>query len=397
MLWLLAASYGAPVRYTDALSQNKGWQLALINDTTLRDGEQAPYVAFNTQEKLSIARALVACGADELEIGIPAMGVREQDDIKALLGLGLNARMMTWNRATMGDLEASLDCGVRAVDLSIPVSDILIDVKFGGDKDRMLTQLAEVVSAAKREGLYVCIGAEDSSRGALDFITQVMELGHALGADRFRYCDTVGILTPTRTHETIGALSALNLLPIEMHTHNDFGLANANALSGIDAGAVSVNTTVIGLGERAGNASFEQISMALKHLYGECRAIDAMQMRALIATVAAAAGMTVAPNAPIVGANLFAHESGIHADGMMKNGRAYEPFDAEEVGSVRAFPIGKHSGTGTVMYHLAQLGISADKSALQALLPTIRDIVTSRKKVLDDDELVSLYKQSLCS
>ena len=370
--------------------------MALINDTTLRDGEQAPYVAFNTEEKLAIARGLVACGADELEIGIPAMGTREQEDIKELLALGLDARMMTWNRAKMSDLEASLACGVKAVDLSIPVSDILIDVKFGGDRERMLRELARVVETAKREGLFVCIGAEDSSRGSLEFITEVMQLGSELGADRFRYCDTVGIMTPTQTYETIGGLAAMALLPIEMHTHNDFGLANANALSGLDAGAVSVNTTVIGLGERAGNASFEQISMALKHLYGEARTTDALGMRTLVQTVANAAGMSLSPNAPIVGAHIFAHESGVHADGMMKNGRAYEPFDAEEVGCTREFPIGKHSGTGTILYHLKQLGITAEKHALQNLLPRIREIVTSRKRVLDDAELVTLYRESLC-
>jgi len=368
----------------------------LINDTTLRDGEQAPYVAFNTKEKLAIAKGLAACGADELEIGIPAMGMREQEDIKELLALGLNTRMMTWNRAKMSDLDASLACGVTSVDLSIPVSDILIDVKFGGNKAAMLKELEKTIVTAKAEGLFVCIGGEDSSRGSFGFIEEIMTLGRELGADRFRYCDTVGIMTPTQTYADIKALTSLHLLPIEMHTHNDFGLANANALSGLDAGAVSVNTTVIGLGERAGNASFEQISMALKHLYDQARHFDALGMRTLVDIVAEAAGVSLAHNAPIVGDHIFSHESGIHADGMMKDGRAYEPFAAEEVACQRAFPIGKHSGTGTILYHLKELGISAEKHALQTLLPRIREIVTSRKRVLDDAELLSLYRESLC-
>ena len=370
--------------------------MALINDTTLRDGEQAPYVAFNTKEKLSIAQGLVACGADELEIGIPAMGSKEKEDIKELLALGLDVQMMSWNRAKMSDLEASLECGIQAVDLSIPISDMLIDIKFKGNKSLMLKELERVIITAKKEGLYVCIGGEDSSRGSLVFMKEVIILGHELGADRFRYCDTVGVMTPMRIYEDVKALTSLNLLDIEMHTHNDFGLANANALSGIDAGATSINTTVIGLGERAGNASFEQISMSLKHLYGQKRRCDAFEMRNLATIVANAAGLTLSPSAPIIGSHIFSHESGIHADGMMKNGLAYEPFDAAEVGCAREFPIGKHSGTGTISYHLQKLGIEVEKHTLQKLLPKIREIVTSRKRVLDESELLTLYKEGLC-
>lgn len=370
--------------------------MALINDTTLRDGEQAPYVAFNTDEKLRIATLLDACGADELEIGIAAMGVKEREDIKELLDLGLNARMMTWNRMKMEDLDSSLSCGIKAVDLSIPISDLLIGVKFAGSKLNVLKELEKVVSAASREGLFICIGGEDSSRGSHEFIRDVMEVARECGAHRFRYCDTIGVMRPTQTYASIKALSDLDLLPIEMHTHNDFGLANANALSGIDAGAISMNTTVIGLGERAGNASFEQILMALKHLYGEARTIDPIRLRELVQSVAHAANIDLAHNAPIIGERIFAHESGIHADGMMKDSHAYEPYEAEEVGLKSSFPIGKHSGSATIRYHLERMGISADSSTLTSLLPKIREIVTSRKRVLETYELKSLYQDAVC-
>ena len=367
--------------------------MSIINDTTLRDGEQTPYVAFNTKEKLKIARLLYEAGADELEVGIPAMGKKEQDDLKEILALNLPIPIMSWNRATMGDLDASLKCGLKAVDLSIPVSDILIDIKFGGDKTRLLKQLEEVILQAKKENLFVCIGGEDSSRANNSFLKEIMTLGAELGANRFRYCDTVGILTPHKTYENIKDLSSSNLLDIEMHTHNDFGMATANAIAGYEAGAYSSNTTVIGIGERAGNASFEQVLMSLRLLGKEIN-INSKALKSLIKTVSSASHRRVDTNLPIVGKNIFSHESGIHVNGMMKSKNAYEPFNPEELGLKRSFPIGKHSGSSTLIYHLKSIGIEPNMQIVQELLPKIREIVTNRKKVLSTNELKELY---LCS
>lgn len=363
----------------------------LINDTTLRDGEQAPYVAFNTQEKLDIAQKLYEAGADELEVGIPAMGLKEQNDLKEILALNLPIQIMSWNRATMKDLEASLKCGLKAVDLSIPVSDILIDVKFNGDKQKILNQLEKVILEAKKEGLFVCIGGEDSSRADLCFLEEILVLGKDLGANRFRYCDTVGILTPNKTYENVKKLTTLELLDIEMHTHNDFGMATANAIAGYEAGAKSSNTTVIGLGERAGNASFEQVLMTLARLMGKNVDIKPDKLKALIHTVSKASNRRIDSNLPIVGEYIFSHESGIHVNGILKSKSSYEPFTPNEVGLKRYFPIGKHSGTSTLDYHLKSVGCYAKKDELDALLPMVREIVTTRKKVLETDELKELY------
>lgn len=368
--------------------------MALINDTTLRDGEQAPYVAFNTKEKLLIAQLLYECGVDELEVGIPIMGHKEREDLKQILALNLPIPIMSWNRATMSDLEASLSCGIQAVDLSIPVSEILLEVKFKNDKEKLFRNLETVVKTAKDEGLFVCIGGEDASRASLPFLQEVLEFGANLGADRFRYCDTVGILTPHKTYENISYLHDLNLLDIEMHMHNDFGMATANSVAGIEAGALSANTTVIGLGERAGNASFEQVLMSLVHQFGVKKEIDSQKLRQLVSTVSLAANKPINTNQPIVGEHIFAHESGIHVNGMMKSKSAYEAFTPESVGAMRDFPIGKHSGSSTLFFHLKQIGITPSKKKLQQLLPIVREIVTCRKQVLSSQELKELY---LCS
>ena len=206
-------------------------QKIVIDDTTLRDGEQTAGVVFSRAEKIHIARTLDEIGISELECGIPAMGSEEQADVRALVDLGLNARLITWNRALISDIQASLEAGVTAVDISVSVSDIHITKKLGKDRHWVKEQLKRALGFAKQHGLYVSVGAEDASRADQQFLVELLQISKNAGADRFRYCDTLGILDPFTTYERISYLRRQVDLPLEIHTHNDLGMATANAIA----------------------------------------------------------------------------------------------------------------------------------------------------------------------
>ncbi|MGH1397215.1 MAG: homocitrate synthase [Trichormus sp.] len=365
----------------------------LINDTTLRDGEQAASVAFNIEEKIAIATFLDTIGVDEIEVGIPAMGKAEQNAIAAISELGLQAKLLGWNRAVIADIQACIACGLQRVHISIPVSAIQINAKFQGQWQLLLEKLKDSINFALDQGLFVSVGGEDSSRAEDNFLLDVVLSAQAWGASRFRYCDTVGILEPFTTYTKIKQLVTSLTIPIEMHTHNDFGLATANALAGIKAGALSVNTTVNGLGERAGNAALEEVVMALKHLYHYDLNIDTRRLIEISQLVASASGYDLHPWKAVVGDNNFAHESGIHAHGVLQNPSTYEPFAPEELGTSRRLVIGKHSGRHLLSSVLEQYGIILNPEETQSVLDAVREQSVQKKRSLTTQELLYLVQR----
>ncbi len=364
----------------------------IIDDTTLRDGEQTAGVVFSLREKLAIARLLDAIGVQEIECGIPAMGEEERAGIRALVDLGLSARLITWNRALIPEIQASIDCGITAVDISLSVSEQMIAKKLKKDRAAVKKQLKVALGFAKEHDLYVSVGGEDASRADISFLVELLQIIRELGGDRFRFCDTLGIMDPFSMYDKVAWLrAAVPEVEIEVHTHNDLGMATANAIAGIRAGARFVNTTVNGLGERAGNAALEEVVMGLKHACSIDTGIDTHRFRELSLLVARASRRELPAWKPVVGERVFAHESGLHADGVLKDPHNYEGFDPTEVGLTRQIVVGKHSGASGLIERYRTLGILLSRDNAGLLLPVIRHEALRRKRDLKDPELMHIY------
>lgn len=363
----------------------------IVNDSTLRDGEQAPGVAFTLDEKIAIARKLEAAGVDEIEAGVPAMGRAEIEAIAAVGEAVRHAAVIAWCRMTESDVDAALETGLTRVNLSVPVSDRQIRVKFQSDRQDILQRLRRVVGYARDRGLTVAVGGEDSSRADADFLIRVLTTAEDAGAHRFRFADTLGVLDPFRTYDIFRRLCQETDIELEFHGHDDLGLATANTLAAVRGGATHASVCVLGLGERAGNAALEEVVAGLGPVTGRGTGIDMTQLPDLAALVAVAAGRPIHAAKPIVGSAVFAHESGIHVSGLLRDPASYEALNPAWFGRARSIVLGKHSGLAAITNALSIKGLVVDEASARRVLEQVRVQATTLKRAVSEDELLHLY------
>ena len=364
-----------------------------IIDTTLRNGEQTAGVVFSKHEKIRIVKMLDEIGIPEVEVGTPSLGVMEREIISEVMKEELNCRIFAYCEAEPENIKYAAQCGVKNVIIYISTSDIHIKEKYKKNRTWVINRLREAIKAAKQNGINFIVSAEDATRTELEFLLKLISISRKKGAYRFRICDTVSKLDPFRTFLLINTISSTVDFPLEVYNHNDFGMATANGMAAIRGGASSLVVSVGGLGEGTGNAAMEEIIMALKHLENVELGIKTSKFREIAEYVSRASSRAIPVWKAIVGTNIFAHESGIHADGVIKNPKNYEVFNPGEVGLTRQLVVGKHSGSHTILHKFKEFDIELTDKQANDILGLARVMSVDLKRPLFDKELMYIYNE----
>ncbi|MDD4968765.1 MAG: pyruvate carboxyltransferase [Paludibacter sp.] len=366
-------------------------------DTTLRDGEQSPGVVFSLPEKIRIAALLNRARVPEIEIGTPAMGEKEIQDIRTICDMGFDFRTLSWCRATKNDIRSAVQAGTNGVHISFPVSTILMNA-MGKNPAWVILQLKELIDFAAPMFDYVTIGAQDASRAESTFLKEFVCAASAFGASRVRLADTVGLLNPVSTFEMVSSVRSVEKdLPLEIHAHNDLGMATANTLAAFMAGATCLSTTINGLGERAGNAAMEEVAMALEMSMGIPSTLRTESFSELSAYVAKVSKRELSASKPITGSLALTHESGIHTNCLLKDRNTYQLIPAEKIGKAeQQFLIGKHSGKSTIIHYLNEEHLPCNDEDCMLLLDKVKANAEALKRAITKEELIESYF-ALCS
>jgi methanogen homocitrate synthase len=359
-----------------------------ICDVTLRDGEQMPGVVFRTDEKLDIAMRLDEIGVDVIEAGFPVVSPGEKEAVKEVCNLGLDAKISALSRSVKKDVDAALDCGVDMISVFIATSELHLKYKLRMSCPEAIRCTLDAVEYAKDHGLIVRFSAEDATRTDFETLKKLYRKAEEYNADYVSVADTVGIMNPRTTYYMISEIKKVVRVPICMHCHDDMGLALANTLAGAEAGAKQLHTTVNGIGERSGNTPLEELLVALR-LHYELNRYDLTRLKDLSNLVESYSGVAVAKNKAVVGANAFAHESGIHVAAVLEEPRTYELYSPEMVGAARHIIIGKHTGAKALKYIAERMGYSLEEKELRSLSEKVK-ICSEFKRPINCEELRKL-------
>jgi len=351
----------------------------------LRDGEQTPGVGLTPEEKVWIARNIDSLGVDVIEAGSAVTSAGERDGIRAVVKEGLNAEICSFARVLKADIDFALECDVDSVHLVVSVSDLHIREKLKKDRDSVRRMAVDAVEYAKKHGLIVELSGEDASRADLDYLISIYRAGVDAGADRLCFCDTVGVLNPEITWDIFTRMTAELKAPVSIHCHNDFGMATANTVAALRAGAAQCHVTVNGVGERAGNTALEEVAIVLKSLYQVNTKIVLENIYPTSKLVSRIMGVPVSMYKPLVGENSFMHESGIHTHGLMANTATYEPITPETIGRKRQIVLGKHAGRTSVILALKEFGLDATDPQIDEITARVKELGDKGKHVTDAD------------
>lgn len=355
-----------------------------VYDTTLRDGEQTPGVCLRTPEKLEIAKKLDELGIHQIESGFPVVSNEEKRSVKAIVNEDLNAKILCLSRTKKSDIDTAIDCDVDGVITFMGTSDLHLKHKIKMSREEILNVCMNSIEHAKDHGLFVAFSAEDATRTDLDFLKKIYKRADDFGVDRIHIADTVGAISPYGMDYLVKEIRSTINADIALHCHNDFGMALSNSIAGLLAGANAVSTTVNGIGERAGNTSLEEFIMSLKFIYGIDLGFDISKFYELSKLVESLTHMKIPYNKPIVGKNIFCHESGIHVDAVIEEPLTYEPFLPELIGHHRRIVLGKHSGCRAVRAKLNECGIDVTKDELCKIVEQVKNKREEGKYINDE-------------
>ena len=364
-----------------------------ICDVTLRDGEQTPGVLFTKEQKLTVASELDSMGIEVIEAGFPVVSDNEKETVKAIANQGLDAKICCLSRAVKGDVDAALECDVDIVSIFIAMSDMHLEHKYHRSLEDMLGCAKDTIEYATDHGLKVRFAAEDSSRTPIDRLKEIFkEVETECKVQYLSLADTIGILNPTTTHYLVSEIYKSVNTDICIHCHDDLGMATANTLAAAEAGAKQLHTTVNGIGERAGNASLEEVMVALRVQYGIDR-YDTTKLTAISKMISEYSGIKPSANKAIVGQNAFSHESGIHVAAILEEPRTYELFLPEMVGGKRNLIVGKHTGKKALKGIINSIGFCLERDELCDLIEMVKVCTEEKHKSISREHLEKLITQ----